>query len=481
MGFSILKDTNIQYPEAGDYFSPDQVFPEYKFSHISKQPNKVYLAVRKVFRQMSLDQDRFGKSTWNPLGSYIQPGHNVFVLCNFVAHKWMTEAKVDFFSKVIHASVLRAVIDYLLIAVGDKGKVYFGNAPLQSAEFEKILQQTGAKNVLEFYQGRGKPVEAVDLRLYKTRRNVLGAIDETQNMCDDTGVLIDLGLDSLLSELPRTEDYNFRVAEYNPDRLKLFHNNGHHIYIINPKIFDADVVFSIPKLKVHQKVGVTLSLKGSVGVVGHKDSLAHHRFGSPSIGGDEYPNYSYRALLHKISTFHDYVYRSIPGTKIGRILRILDKNLHRILRYFVPIRFGAWWGNDTCWRMALDLARIIAYANQSGMESRIQRKHIVLIDGIVGGEGNGPLRPQAVQSGVFVFADNPVVADQAASMLMGFDASKIPLVWKAKQLEKYPLLSESIDTIAGVYNGQPIMLRDLVYKSHYEYKAPIGWLGHIEH
>jgi len=40
-------------------------------------------------------------------------------------------------------------------------------------------------------------------------------------------------------------------------------------------------LYSIPKMKVHGKVGVTLNLKGLVGVNTDKNYLIHYRVGTP--------------------------------------------------------------------------------------------------------------------------------------------------------------------------------------------------------
>ena len=60
--------------------------------------------------------------------------------------------------------------------------------------------------------------------------------------------------------------------------------------MIHRDVLEADVVIHLSKLKTHEKVGITCGLKGFVGSVGHKDCLAHHRFGPPGRGGDEYPD-----------------------------------------------------------------------------------------------------------------------------------------------------------------------------------------------
>lgn len=52
----------------------------------------------------------------------------------------------------------------------------------------------------------------------------------------------------------------------------------------------ADVFINLPKMKVHKKTGVTLSLKNLVGINADKNWLPHYSGGSPRNGGDQFSN-----------------------------------------------------------------------------------------------------------------------------------------------------------------------------------------------
>jgi len=60
--------------------------------------------------------------------------------------------------------------------------------------------------------------------------------------------------------------------------------------------------------------------------------------------------------------------------------------------------------------MALDVARMVSYGTLCGMRDTAARNHLVLLDGVVGGEGDGPLAPRPVNSGIVLFSDNAPVA-----------------------------------------------------------------------
>ena len=436
---AVLSAPEVRYPAATDHFSPSDAFPEYAHGAPAATPNTVYAAVRRLLADAGLDAARFGAADWNPFGGTVRPGSTVFVLCNFVYHRRPQESVEAFQAKCIHGSVLRAVIDYLLIAVGPAGRVRFGNSALQSCDWQRVLADTEADKVLEFYRARGLPVEAVDLRLYVAQRDGLGRVvsvdrrDETLAAAD-----IDLSADSLLNELGRQGTPRYRISDYNPERIEMFHRDGSHHYVINRAILDSDVVLSLSKLKTHEKVGITCGLKGFVGTVAHKDCLAHHRFGSPAMGGDEYPGAL--GILPLVSRYHDWINRRPAGAPLQGLLQFLERAVRRVLRRAGVVMAGAWSGNDTAWRMSLDLARIVHYADRHGvLHDAVQRPNLSLIDGVVGGEGEGPLAPEPVAGGTLVFGESVVDTDRIAARIMGFDPDAIPLLRGTPAGWRYPL------------------------------------------
>ena len=59
------------------------------------------------------------------------------------------------------------------------------------------------------------------------------------------------------------------------------------------------------------------------------------------------------------------------------------------------------------------------------------RPSLVIVDGIMGMEGNGPISGEPVASGILLFADDPVAADTIGTVLMGFDQESIPYIAEA--------------------------------------------------
>jgi hypothetical protein len=482
---SIRHDPTAVYPESEDSFSPSERYPEYPFERLAVKPNRPYAMVRSLLQDAGLDRAHVGGAGWNPLRDLIPEGASVFVLCNFVYHRRLQDSTQALAAKCIHGSVLRAVIDYALLATGRKGRVTFGNAPLQSCSWNDVLSDTGAARVLDFYRDAGAPVSARDLRLYVIERDALGRV--VKQVRRDQGAAgavpdaaeIDLGDDSLLAELRGSNGGpRFRVSDYDPRRIEAFHANGSHRYVIHRAILDADVVISLSKLKTHEKVGITCGLKGFVGMVAHKDCLAHHRFGGVSLGGDEYPKDW--SVLNAYSRFHDWVNIRNGDRSLQGAYDIADKTIRRVLRRLRIPTAGAWPGNDTCWRMALDLARIARYADRSGrMTLEPQRRHLTFIDGIIAGEGNGPLAPRPLSAGTLLFGDNVPQGDRVACRLMGFDPDALPLIVRAFSPSSVPLSPPGND-MSVLLNGVAVEERSLRPIAGRPFLTPIGWRGYFE-
>lgn len=475
---SIISRDYLSYPKGDDGYSPSKRYPEYPFQHIAAEENPVYDAVRETFIQVGLDSDRIGTPLWNPLGEFIRRGDKVFVLCNFVYHRRHQETEHNFFGKCTHASVIRALIDYVYLATGPNGIISFGNAPLQSCVWDRVLKDTGATELLDFYRQNGVAVAAKDLRLTVNERNILGNITVSKEADPGGAMVVELSSSSQLDAwYSRGEDVKLRVSDYNPDRVDNFHGRGKHTYVISNEILFSDVVVSVPKLKTHEKVGITVGLKGYVGCVGHKDCLAHHRFGPPKLSGDEYPNSGGWQVF--LSKFHDFVYRRRYPKRLGPLLEVVDKNARRVARKILKeIQSGAWHGNDTTWRMTIDLARIMHFADRRGtMKGEPQRRHLVLVDGVIGGEGDGPLSPTPVDSKVLVFSDNVACGDLICCRLMGYPSAKIPLVHHA--LCSSDLVKEPLSALTCVVNGRRTTVDTIPMVLNRKFLPPVGWRGYL--
>jgi uncharacterized protein (DUF362 family) len=475
-----VQDPAVGYPTSEDYFSPDRVWPEYRLGHVSGRPNPAYSLVRKCLADAGLDSVNFGKAAWNPLGAYISPGDRVFLMCNFVEQKIGAISDEMLFAKCTHGSVIRAMIDYVLIALQGKGSIGFGNAPLQSCDWNAVIDQTGALQVQKFFTDIHKGsvgVKLSDLRRHVIRRRSWGgvAVDLHDNTEDHT-VEVDLGEKSLLEMLYRGQDEpKFRVLDYDPRRTAFCHGMGKHLYLVHREIMESDAIISIPKLKTHEKVGMTCAIKGCVGAVSHKDCLAHHRYGPSSLGGDEYPDSL--SFLRGISAVHDAVYKMEPGFA-REILHAVDVFSRKLTRRFHRALSGSWPGNDTCWRMAVDLATILEYADRKGdLHKDKQRKHMMLADGIIGGEGDGPLSPRPVSLGYLCFSDNVTAGDYVNALAMGFRPDTLPIIREALKPNDYPLFRGEPSELVIRWNGETLRAGSFHPDHGRKFLPPKEWRG----
>ena len=55
------------------------------------------------------------------------------------------------------------------------------------------------------------------------------------------------------------------------------------------------------------------------------------------------------------------------------------------------VRSGNWHGNDTCWRMVLDLNKCLFAFDGAGKRRVRPLRYLAVVDGIIGGEGSEPL------------------------------------------------------------------------------------------
>jgi uncharacterized protein (DUF362 family) len=250
--------------------------------------------------------------------------------------------------------------------------------------------------------------------------------------------LFDLGVDSLLEPITTSEP-RFRITGYDPKFLAQTHMPGRHQYLIARDVMEADVIVNLPKLKMHKKAGVTNALKNFVGINGNKEYLPHHRIGGSSDSGDCYPGKS--RIKEMLESLYDFQNGSITGSRakmVAPVLRPLSKLLS-VAGDETGIE-GAWSGNDTVWRMSLDLNRILMYGRADGsMSESPQRIVLHICDGIVAGQGSGPLAPEPFHLGLILAGENAAAIDLVGAHLLGMNPEEIPIIRGAFADFRWPL------------------------------------------
>jgi len=467
-------------------FCPDTAWPEYGniSTIVSDNASTVYATVRESFRLLGLDKAHYGSPEWNPLSGWIKPGDTVVLKPNFVRD--FRESGPDPADCVItHGSVIRAVLDYAYLALGGIGRLIIADAPQNDADFSAIRRLAELDAIVEFYRTHvGFPVEVYDLRP-ETAIKIDGVITgHTQLPGDPAGyVKVDLAQDSAFATIDHL-CHKLYGAEYDRQELVNHHMNGVHEYLISKTVLNADCVISIPKLKTHKKTGITVNMKNLVGINGNKNWLPHHREGTPADGGDQFNESTMfrRAERWTVALFK----RSFPllGPLRGKLagpLKTVGKGIFGDTNVDT-VRSGNWFGNDTTWRMAIDLNRILFYAHSDGrLAERPVRRFLSIVDGIVGGEGNGPLDPRPRPTGVIIAGTNPVAVDLASARLLGFDYRKLPMLDRALQGHPLPLAAFGFEDVIS-HSNDPMFNCALAQLSGplLAFVPHFGWKGHVE-
>ncbi len=439
---AVVSDGSVVSYPATPPFHPSDRFPEYT-GEMSAAPNPVYGLVRQALADLGLDRARFGTPAWNPIGDLVKPGGRIVVKPNWVLHHNQGPGGTD--CLITHPSVLRAVLDYVLLA--KPGRVVVGDAPVQGCDFDALVG-LGSRQVVELMASRGLPVRLADFRRTVLQEGSFHVAEDRQPM--GQYVLFDLGSKSLLEPLAADAE-KFRITMYDPLHMRENHRPGVHRYLVARDVIEADLIVNLPKLKTHKKAGITAALKNLVGIVGNKEYLPHHRKGPRILGGDNYERQSFlKAAAEEVLDFANRR-RSKP-----RLYAFCNRLVYYLLVADMKLGGsgeveGSWHGNDTVWRMCLDLNRIAFYGDADGrLHDQLQRKTIAIADGVIAGQGDGPLRSDPYPMGAIVASLSSAALDWIASLLMGIDPRRIPIVSRA-----FEAAGASPESVVCRINGKP--------------------------
>jgi uncharacterized protein (DUF362 family) len=390
-------------------------------------------------------------------------GKKVLLKPNWVLHNRIPEDNICLRT---NDSFLLAALEVILEQKPER--IVIGDAPIQGCNWDKMLSQYFLEEVDKLRNTFKIPIEIKDFRRVTFDPSLNNPVKERNPLSDY--LIFDLGKDSFLE--PISMDKNiFRVTNYDPDRLAESHRKGVHKYCITKELFEADVIISIPKIKTHQKTGITGALKNLVGINGDKDYLPHHRIGGVGFGGDCYPGKNVFRLGAEYLL--DMANRR-QGKIVYKLIMLTSTIIWKLSNPQKVHNIAAgWYGNDTTWRMVLDLNKIAVFGKSDGSISDVpQRTLFSLCDGIIGGQGDGPLNPEPLPLGIISFTNSSGLNDICMGTLMGFDIEKIPLL-------KSTLKEVETDENTIVLNGENIN-REELKKHSIITTAPPGWVEHLK-
>ncbi len=473
------------YPSSAPW-NPPEIYPE-SLGWMNREldrANFIYRAVRNALRGLEFDSENYGTQNWNPLGVIISPGNRVLIKPNLVRHFHGTDGDLD--SVITHVSFIRAIIDYVIIALDGDGEIVIGDAPLQDTDFELLKKNSGLDLLISYFSKYAQvPVEIIDFRQEMCTKDQTGqyVIKRTKLPGDPCGYReVELAESSYLTPI-EIDAERFRVTNYNKETMTKSHGIGHHRYLIAGSVLESDVIINLPKLKTHRKAGITACLKNFIGVNGSKDCLPHHRTGSKLKGcGDEYLFPSIRKQILAILT--DSI-ESRGHDHLDTLSQAVKKT-SSIFPYNDFYREGSWFGNDTLWRTILDINRIVKYADSSGsMTGSPQRTFLHLVDAVVCGEGEGPMEPTARTEGLVIAGISRAAVDYLCATAAGFDPMKIPTIataaadpqFNVESGKKIRLKYENLDRGTSTPWSEVELVKDI--KPYHPFTPSAGWQGYL--
>lgn len=467
-----LAENNGLYPID---FRPDREYPEFRCCNQSvglSQNNSVFQITRQLLFDLGLDKDNYDTDRWNPLGDLVEENAVILLKPNWVLH----ESRNGLDCLVTHPSIIHAILPYVFLA--KPRKIIIGDAPLQYCDFEMLSKHYNFSHYIDSWPGC--PLEIKDFR-----RTISTITDNYWSMREHCRPLedyfeVNLGDHSLLE--PISEDWKkFRVTVYDPRLMWKHHYKGCHNYLIAKDILSVDLVINLPKLKTHEKAGITCCLKNLIGINGNKEYLPHHRKGGSSKGGDAF--FGSSVLLAVMEEIWDIANKNRKNSLIFNILlrvafkiKTLDERLGGVGR-----AEGSWYGNDTVWRTCLDLNRILSYCSADGVIcDKPVRNVLNLVDAIIVGQGDGPLNPEPLDTHMLLGGVNSAAVDWVAAAMLGFDPHKIPTISNAFNINFLPITNFKPSDIELVCNSQLQDFTEFVRLHKILAKPSSGWITHIE-
>lgn len=467
------------YP-ASPPFHPSERFPEYGDGPLATEPNAAYAAVREALRLLGLDAARHGTAGWNPLGTLVRPGDTVVLKPNLIS-QWHRVRHAEWVQVITHGSVIRAVLDYVLLALAGRGRVVICDGPQTDSDFGEIVRRTGLDAVAAWGGRGGVDVQLLDLR--RDRWYQEGDITHRREPLpgDPAGyTTVELGADSEFADYALSG--RFYGADYDIAETARFHNRERHAYVLCRTVMDADVVINIPKLKTHKKTGITVSLKNLVGINGYRNCLPHHTLGTPDQRGDEFPtsDLANRVQSGGIIAFKRLLARLGGGGAWARAVKRVGRAVFGDTQQVV--RSGNWHGNDTTWRMVLDLNRCLFHFDGTGARRQRPLRYLSVVDGLIAGDGNGPEAPDPVEAGLVVAGHNPLAVDTVCATLMGFDWRRLRMLargWTMRALGVADFGPDDVRIAASsaAWSGT---LASLQSADTLHFRPHFGWRGAVE-
>lgn len=415
---------------------------------------------------------------------FIVPGDRIVLKPNWVKEHDERHPGPDQWEHVVtHPAVIEAVTHWAAQRLQGRGSVTICDAPQTDSSFATLRQYCQLDRMIARCRDRwpGVHFHLLDLRPEEWHAVDGVTVSKTELPGDPAGSThVRLNSDSEFVQfhgLGRLYGASYDMAETNER-----HQEETHEYMLCRTPMDADVLINIPKLKCHKKVGLTCALKNLVGINANKNWLPHHTEGTPSQGGDQFPANTAKARLEH--SLMGSIKRQLFGKSFLSRLFVPLKKVGRVVFGDTQkiVRSGNWHGNDTCWRMVMDLNKCLFHFDGAGQPRQKPIRYLAVVDGIIAGEGNGPMAPDPKPCGLIIAGQNPLAVDATCAQLMGFDWQKIRMLRGAFAITRKSIAPFSRNEIQ-VHSNDPRWdkaLKDLAPTDHFQFKPHFGWVGGVE-
>lgn len=428
--------------------------------------------------------DKIYNSLPEQLFTVISTGDTVVLKPNWVLDEHLYHPG-EWEQVITHPTVITAVLRRVIDRLGNQGQIIIADGPELNANFDKILSYQPLEEWKTIAKQHDINLQIIDLReeLYIQNKNV--TIKRIKLPGDPKGKVVANLLDEKSEFFGHIKSIKgYFGAGSNIKEVNRAHDGHTNLYSVSHSIIEADVFINLPKLKTHKKGGITCSLKNLVGINTYRNYLPHNSIGTPTDGGDQFPGSPAKSRIE--SALMPFIHQNILGktflAKLFSPIIGLGKNFFGDNRE--TIRGGSWYGNDTLWRMILDINKVFFYVNPDGTfreeSQRMSKKYISIVDGIIAGEGNGPKAPDPVKAGYIVTGLNPVSVDTVCARLMNFDVKKIPSIDKAYLITRFPLVNFKMEDIVIHFDNGEYSLLNFPSSLVVSFKPHSGWIGHIE-
>jgi hypothetical protein len=418
----------------------------------------------------------------------LQPGE-IVIKPNWVIHQMDDRYPIQVLvtdPRVIEATVLACAEIFPSCT-----QITVADCPLQSADWPLLCKQSGfSESIVRLSERFGSRVRFLDLRrdVFKVGKNFEFIPDTEVPHGDPEGYReIHLQADSHLEEISDQAD-RFSIVDHDASFARQYHRPGDHRYLVAQTYLNADLLINLPKWKTHSKTGITAALKNLVGINGDKAYLPHFRRGAPRWGGDEYEDAD-RWMAWLVSAVKMRVWRRRAwGYKLlrpgGKFLQSLYRQFKRLVKRSgaqpsLYVGGGGWYGNQTIWRMIYDLNRVMQCVDREGvLHQEQQRSYFCIVDGLIAGEGEGPLQPKPRALDCLAFGTDPFELDTALSWFMGFNPESMPIVSKRLEYKGPDWGQFDWNDLEVIVDGAHMRLPEA--ERNYHFMPPSGWRGHIE-